>query len=210
MCLLEDRLSNTEIINILFCQYLSFNRLIVEDIDIQQSNQFKQSPFFMQKIKNNFIFWCFSWSNVGTDDKGVRLTSNPSHTQTSSTRVPVCFTGEKNWVVRLNQTLSTGYLLIDRNTLETAEKENLGFYSFLTSVSDKLSETTVNSRRIFHMQTIIPWRNRKIIDMFSHLPSRITAESIQTFELEHNKSPFCTNDTFPQEHKQSQTSAPDD
>lgn len=46
--------------------------------------------------------------------------------------------------------------------------------------------------------------------LFSHRPSTVTAESIKSFKLEHNKGPFCANDKFPHEHKQSQTSAHND
>lgn len=78
----------------------------------------------MQKLKNVHIIWCFSWSDVDTDDKGLTLTSNTSHAQTSA-RVPICFSEEKNCIVPLNQMVPTGHLLIDHNALKTAEKENL-------------------------------------------------------------------------------------
>lgn len=78
----------------------------------------------MQKLKKVVIILCFPCSDVDTDDKGLMLTSNASHTQTGSAHVPVCFSGE-NCVFRLNQMVSTRHLLIDHNALETAEKENL-------------------------------------------------------------------------------------
>lgn len=79
--------------------------------------------------KKVHIIWCFSWSDVDTDDKGLTLTSNTSHAQTGSARVPVCVSGEKNCVVN-----HTGRLQIDYNALQASKKENL----------DKLPETNTN------------------------------------------------------------------
>lgn len=165
----------------------------------------------MQKLNKVFIIGCFSWSDVDTYDKGLTLTSNAWLRQTSSARVPVCFSGEKNCVVRLNQMVSRGFFMIAHNTLETSDKRKsliLQFSNFCQwQIAWNYHKLATN---LFMYWLNYPWRNHAIIDMFLYVPSRITAESIKSFELEHNKGPFSASDTFPHERKQSQTSAHDD
>lgn len=162
----------------------------------------------MQKLKK-VIIWCFPCSDVDTDDKGLMLTSNASHTQTGSARVPVCFSGE-NCVFRLP---SNGFYktLADwpQCSGDCWERKSLifQFSEFCQwQIASNYHELSTN----LSYTDNYPRRNQKIIARFSHLPSRITAVSIKSFELDHSKHPFCANDTFSPEHKQSQTSAHDD